>query len=160
MRRRSPFRTACAGLLAVAPLLASAATAPPPKAVVTAGYADLTPFSKRIQFQCKGTYGFDTFTVPAGQRLVIDYIAADVAIYQSGSALLYVNTTVNGEFSQISLPLTMQGPTDGSIYYRFLAHERLALYADAGTQVSAEVENSVGFCYGGVQFSGHLVPVN
>ena len=93
--QRSVFRrfaTIAAAAVAACVLVNSASAATLPKAAVTAGYDDLAPFSQRLDIVLSGGFGNGTFTVPAGMRLVIDYISADVGCAVGGNVLFDVAT--------------------------------------------------------------------
>ena len=109
--QRSMFRRSAtfAAAIAACVLAASASAATLPKAAVTAGYDDLAPFSQRLDITLSGGFGNGTFTVPAGVRLVIDYISADVGCAVNGSVLFDVATYLNGNEVESHLPVVNNG---------------------------------------------------
>ena len=136
---------------------ASAATLP--KAAVTAGYDDLAPFSQRLDIVLSSGFGNGTFTVPAGVRLVIDYISADLACVPGGSMLFDVATYLNGAEVEFHLPVFPNGVILGQQV--FSVSSPVHIYADPGSTVTiALLGPSTGNAGSIVGVYGHLVPVN
>ena len=148
---------AIAGSLAALSAPASAVTLP--KAAVTAGYDDLAPFSQRLDIVLSSGFGSGTFTVPAGVRLVIDYISADLACAPGGSMLFDVATYLNGAEVESHLPLFNNGVVLGQQVFSVSATTRI--YADPNTTVTiALLGPSTGSGGSIVGVYGHFVPVN
>lgn len=141
------------GALAVWPTVASAAL---PKAAVVAGYDDLAPFSIRLDITLVNGYGLGTFTVPAGQRLVIDYVSANAAVAPGGNVSFVLATTFNGSEVEAHLPAVSQGVVLTSTVYAISAPMRV--YADPGSTVTVAILSSspTGGSITGVY--GHFVP--
>ena len=137
--------------------LASAATLP--KAAVTAGYDDLAPFSQRLDIVLSSGFGQGTFTVPAGVRLVIDYISADLACNPGGSMLFDVATYLNGAEVESHLPLFNNGVVLGQQV--FSVSSMTHIYADPNSVVTiALLGPATGSAGSIVGVYGHFVPVN
>ena len=148
---------AIAGSLAALSAPASAVTLP--KAAVTAGYDDLAPFSQRLDIVLSSGFGSGTFTVPAGVRLVIDYISADLACAPGGSMLFDVATYLNGAEVESHLPLFNNGVVLGQQVFSVSSMTRI--YADPNTTVTiALLGPSSGSAGSIVGVYGHFVPVN
>ena len=148
---------AIAGSLAALSAPASAATLP--KAAVTAGYDDLAPFSQRLDIVLSSGFGSGTFTVPAGVRLVIDYISADLACAPGGSMLFDVATYLNGAEVESHLPLFNNGVVLGQQVFSVSSMTRI--YADPNTTVTIALLGPTSGSAGSiVGVYGHLVPVN
>ena len=148
--------------LAAVVLAASSMSAPAvtlPKAAVTAGYDDLAPFSQRLDITMSGGFGSGTFTVPAGVRLVIDYISADIGCAPGGNVLFDVATYLNGNEVESHLPVFNNGVILGQQVYSVSAQTHI--YADPGSVVTiALLGPSTG---GGGSITGvygHYVPAN
>ena len=148
---------AIAGSLAALSAPASAATLP--RAAVTAGYDDLAPFSQRLDIVLSSGFGSGTFTVPAGVRLVIDYISADLACAPGGSMLFDVATYLNGAEVESHLPLFNNGVVLGQQVFSVSSMTRI--YADPNTTVTIALLGPTSGSAGSiVGVYGHLVPVN
>ncbi len=154
--RRSMILAAAVGAFAL-PALSGAATLP--KAATTAGYDDLAPFSQRLDIVLSGGFGQGTFTVPAGVRLVIDYISADLACNPGGSMLFDVATYLNGAEVESHLPVFNNGVILGQQVFSVSATTHI--YADPNTVVTiALLGPSTGSGGSITGVYGHLVPVN
>ena len=130
-----------------------------PKAAVTAGYDDLAPFSQRLDIVLSGGFGQGTFTVPAGVRLVIDYISADLACSPGGSMLFDVATYLNGAEVESHLPVFPNGVLLGQQV--FSVSSQTHIYADPNTTVTiALLGPTTGSGGSIVGVYGHFVPVN
>lgn len=142
-------------ILGLCVLMAGAAFAAKPALV--ASYGDLTPFSKRLDITFASGTGNGTFTVPAGQLLVIDYISADVGVAPGGNVLFDVATFLAGNEVESHLPMTSQGTILGQLVYT--TSSPVHIYADPLSTVTIAflVSPSGG---GGaiVGIYGHLVP--
>ncbi len=154
---RTAIRPALVATLAACALSASAVTLP--KAAVTAGYEDLAPFSQRLDIAMNSGFGNGTFTVPAGVRLVIDYISADIGCAVGGNVLFDVATYLNGAEVESHLPVFNNGVILGQQVYSVSAPTRI--YADPGSTVTIAL---LGPSSGGggsiVGVYGHYVPAN
>ena len=154
--RRSTIHAAAVAACAFA-TAASAATLP--KAAVTAGYDDLAPFSQRLDIVLSSGFGNGTFTVPAGSRLVIDYISADVGCAVGGNVLFDVATYLNGAEVESHLPVFPNGVILGQQV--FSVSSPTHIYADPNSTVTIALlgpSSGAGGAIVGVY--GHLVPVN
>ena len=130
-----------------------------PKAAVTAGYDDLAPFSQRLDIVLSSGFGNGTFTVPAGVRLVIDYISADVACAVGGSVLFDVATYLNGAEVESHLPVFPNGVVLGQQV--FSVSSQTHIYADPLSTVTIAILGpSSGSAGSIVGVYGHFVPVN
>ena len=96
------LRSTILAAIAACAFVTSASAATLPKAAITAGYDDLAPFSQRLDIVLSSGFGNGTFTVPAGVRLVIDYISADIGCAPGGSVLFDVATYLNG--AEVEVP--------------------------------------------------------
>lgn len=151
--------TILATALAACALATSVSAATLPKAAVTAGYDELAPFSKRLDIAVSNGFGSGTFTVPAGVRLVIDYISADLACAPGGSMLFDVATYLNGEEVESHLPVFNNGVILGQQVYSVSAQTHI--YADPNTVVTIALLSSTTGSGGSITgVYGHYVPVN
>ena len=158
---RSVNSAALGALVVAAALLAPHAPAhatPLPKAAVTAGYDDLAPFSQRLDITMSSGFGNGTFTVPAGVRLVIDYISADIGYNVGGSVLFDVATYLNGAEVESHLPVIPNGVILGQQVWSVSSQTRV--YADPLSTVTIALLGS-GTGSGGaiVGVYGHFVPM-
>ena len=153
------LRSAILAAIAASAFATSASAATLPKAAVTAGYDDLAPFSQRLDIVLSSGFGQGTFTVPAGVRLVIDYISADLACNPGGSMLFDVATYLNGAEVESHLPLSNNGVVLGQQV--FSVSEMTHIYADPNSTVTiALLGPSTGSGGSIVGVYGHFVPVN
>jgi hypothetical protein len=153
------IRSALVAALAACALATSASAVTLPKAAVTAGYDDLAPFSQRLDISLASGYGVGTFTVPAGVRLVIDYVSADIGSASGSSVLFDVATSLNGAQVESHLPVFSNGVILGQQVWSVSSMTRI--YADPGSTVTIALlssSNGTGGSIVGVY--GHLVPVN
>ena len=158
---RSVFRRSSilAAAIAAFALAGSASAVTLPKAAVTAGYDDLAPFSQRLDIVLSSGFGSGTFTVPAGSRLVIDYISADIGCAVGGSVLFDVATYLNGAEVESHLPVFPNGVILGQQV--FSVSSPTHIYADPGSVVTiALLGPTTGSAGSIVGVYGHLVPVN
>ena len=150
--------TILAAAIAACAFATSSSAATLPKAAVTAGYDDIAPFSQRLDIVITGGFGNGTFTVPAGVRLVIDYISADVACAVGGNVLFDVATYLNGAEVESHLPVFPNGVVLGQQVFSVSAQTHI--YADPLSTVTIALlgPNTGG---GGsiVGVYGHYVPV-
>ncbi len=151
---RSILLAAAIGACAVTP---PAAAITLPKAAPTAGYDDLAPFSQRLDIVMTSGFGQGTFVVPAGVRLVIDYISADTACAVGGNMLFDVATYLNGAEVEAHLPLMPNGVILGQQV--FSASSPMRMYADPNSTVTiALLGPSSGSGGAIVGVFGHYVP--
>ena len=158
---RSVFRRSSilAAAIAAGAFATAASAATLPKAAVTAGYDDLAPFSQRLDITMSSGYGQGTFTVPAGVRLVIDYISADLACNPGGSMLFDVATYLNGAEVESHLPVFNNGVILGQQVFSVSATTHI--YADPNTTVTIALLGPTTGSGGSITgVYGHLVPVN
>jgi len=117
----------------------------------------------------------DFYTVPAGKRLVIEYVSMSTCTLIGGSAQLSITTTVGGgsatHFVNTAPPATGPGTTAFACNFPGASSttavgQQVRLYADAGTIVFVEgdrANNSIGQISGVESFafsiSGYLVDV-
>ena len=153
------FRSTILAAVAACAFATSASAVTLPKAAVTAGYDDLAPFSQRLDITLSSGFGSGTFTVPAGVRLVIDYISADLACNPGGSMLFDVATYLNGNEVESHLPLFNNGVVLGQQVFSVSSPTRI--YADPNSVVTiALLGPSTGSAGSIVGVYGHFVPVN
>ncbi len=158
---RSVFRrsSVLAAAMAACAFATGASAATLPKAAVTAGYDDLAPFSQRLDIVLSSGFGNGTFTVPAGVRLVIDYISADIGCAIGGNVLFDVATYLNGAEVESHLPVFPNGVVLGQQVYSVSSPVRI--YADPNSTVTiALLGPNTGSAGSIVGIYGHLVPVN
>ena len=158
MQRSAFHRSAVFAASLVACLAATSALAVTlPKAAVTAGYDDLAPFSQRLDVTVSNGFGSGTFTVPAGVRLVIDYISADIGVPVGGNVLFDVATYLNGNEVESHLPVFANGVILGQQVFSVSSPVRI--YADPNSTVTIALLAS-GSGSGGsiVGVYGHFVP--
>jgi hypothetical protein len=136
--------------------LSSPASAALPKAAVVAGYDDLAPFSQRMDIVCSANRGVGTLTVPAGQRLVVDYISADVAVDIGGTALFDVVSYLNGAEVESHLPMHLNGTLLGQSV--FSVSEKTRIYADSLSTFEIAILSSTPSCGSIVGVYGHYIP--
>ena len=152
------LRSAILAAVAASAFATSASAATLPKAAVTAGYDDLAPFSQRLDIVLTSGFGSGTFTVPAGVRLVIDYISADIGCAVGGSVLFDVATYLNGAEVESHLPVFPNGVILGQQV--FSVSSMTHIYADPNSTVTiALLGPSSGSAGSIVGVYGHFVPV-
>jgi hypothetical protein len=159
--RRSIFRRSAtfAAAIAACVLATSASAVTLPKAAITEGFDDYAPFSQRLDIVLSGGFGQGTFTVPAGVRLVIDYISADLACNPGGSMLFDVATTFNGAEVESHLPLFNNGVILGQQVFSVSSMTRI--YADPNSVVTIALLGPTTGGGGSITgVYGHFVPVN
>jgi hypothetical protein len=104
----------------------------------------------------QGTNG-QSFTVPAGKRLVIEFVSATVALERGLLVDAVVTTTVNGIEGKHHFIPTMVGAAWG-FQYSYLISMETRLYADPGTKVEfALTDNYTGNGGSWGTISGYLV---
>ena len=109
-----------------------------------------------------GSFGIQAsfYTVPAGKRLVVEYVAAfvDVPPGQRASSIT-VASHVHGSYAQFYVPLAATGPYNVSD--RFGVGQVTKIYADPGTSLDYGFDRSAGAgsATAFISMSGHLVNV-
>jgi len=152
-RLLSTFVAACSLAALSAPAVAAL-----PKAAVVASYADLAPFSQRLDITLSNGFGSGTFTVPVGQRLVIDYISADIGVAVGGTVLFDVATYLNGNEVEAHLPVAPNGVILGQQVYSVSQMTRI--YADSGSIVTIAILGANTASGGSiVGVYGHFIPL-
>lgn len=124
--------------------------------------------SKPIQFQATVNVGYDAkhtpvtstaYTVPAGERLVIEYVAVDfVEAYQNDETILasFRTGAASSPGPRFFIPLTYEGTTDS---FHLVGAQQTRVYANPGDVVTAEaapldvIQNTSAT----FSFSGYLV---
>jgi hypothetical protein len=106
--------------------------------------------------------GSASFTVPSGQRLIIDYIAGNVCLPVGQKAIFDVDVQVGTTPVVYVLPAIPQGTFNsfgGGPCDNFAVSQQVRIYADPDTTVSLAVvrSDSTGSTFSGLAVSGHLV---
>lgn len=137
-------------------------TAASPLAVVSDTTA-LDPFQVELDFSIAdgSAGGNDSFTVPAGKRLVIDYASASISLPQ-GQRIDFIQVLTGsaaGPTVIVGHYLTPVFVTDDNTNSEFAASQELRLYADPSTTVEVKfARNSLtGPGSASITISGHLV---
>ena len=120
------------------------------------------PFETRVDLFLGAGSPFDnfSFSVPAGKRLVVEFVSASVGLASGQTPLLSANAQ-NGALG-FPIPLTLQGVGNGNAFYR--GATPVLDFAPAGAYlVSLERQNPAGGALSGtssgfVYISGYLVP--
>ena len=101
-----------------------------------------------------------SFTVPAGQHLVIEHVSALVVV-PAGQRVMFanINTFAGGSLVFHHLRAESTGASSATPGEGFVTSESLRLYADPGTQVlfAANRSDAVGTGFMNVSVSGYLV---
>ena len=119
--QRSTILSAIVSACALA-MLSTPATAALPKAALTEGYDELATFSQRLDMTCSGNYASSTIAVPAGERLVVDYVSADVEVLPIGAIPLFDVATINNNAEvEAHLPMQLLGTIFGQSNYALSA---------------------------------------
>jgi hypothetical protein len=106
---------------------------------------------------CSGNYVASTIAVPAGERLVIDYVSADVESMPIGSVSLFdVATIDNGGEVEAHLPLQPLGTIFGQSNYALSAP--MKVFADPASTVTISMLTTGTSCDGTIGVYGHYVP--
>jgi hypothetical protein len=116
------------------------------------------PFQQKMNFNLADGFSevcMPIATVPAGKRLVIEYVSAKVNI-PGGQKLRALNvfTNLNGDFAYHFLV-----PTPTGAFNEYVAGQQVRLYADPNTQVNICASRDTGDGIAPVQatISGYLV---
>jgi hypothetical protein len=95
---------------------------------------DLQPFGIRLDVSLPSGYGQQSFSVPTGKRLIIDYVSG-FGIVPTGAAVEpIVQTYVNGTECESRLPMIYQGPYFGRDSLTTSCPTKI--YADPGSTVT------------------------
>jgi hypothetical protein len=153
-------RGMAAGLVGVAALVAALASAPRhASAQSPADPAALNAVARSTtsDWGAATAGGFNMYTVPAGKRLVIENVSAQMRVLAGAFAVVSVHTTVGGNQAQAEVALAPQGTFGRES--RFAATQNMRLYADPGTTVAISYARSVADTTGKLTlgFSGYLV---
>jgi hypothetical protein len=122
------------------------------------------PFQAGTSFTQSGTNVslVNIATVPAGHRLVIEFVSASGQVPLGQHVeLIHINTSTDPFGGATHDLLVNEQPPAVSGDALFRASQQVKLYANAGTQVKALFRRSsiLGDAAFGVTISGHLVPV-
>jgi hypothetical protein len=99
-----------------------------------------TPFSVAFDLRlAKGTAS-QSFQVPPGARLVIDYVSADGSLTSSGSVLFDLVTVSHGQEMQAHMPMMSVNMLGGSAI--FALSNKLTLDADGGSKVTLSLRSA------------------
>jgi hypothetical protein len=98
------------------------------------------PFQRELQITIPaGSNGAaETFTVPAGKRLVIEYIAATVAVFPGQKGSLRITNTAGGTLASYDLHLEDEG-VGFTGFAIFRVSQQIRIYADPGSTVTVVV---------------------
>jgi len=113
------------------------------------------PFQRQLGFEVTEFGGFSSFTVPAGKRLVIEYVSAS-GVVPSGDSMQYL--VVTGEVQNF-IPVAQQASAPGVVFC--VAGLQTRLYAEPGTSVTlgALRTGSTGTSSANISISGYLVDI-
>jgi hypothetical protein len=98
------------------------------------------PFQRELQIAIPaGSNGAsETFTVPAGKRLVLEYIAATVAVFPGQKGSLRITNTAGGTLASYDLHLEDEG-VGFTGFAIFRVSQQIRIYADPGSTVTVVV---------------------
>lgn len=136
--------------------------APPasPIPVASDEFAGKTPVQVFKHYEPLGFDLFTTlYTVPAGKRLVIEYVTINTDIPINSGAFAFITTQVGSTTARFYVPTSFQSLFNGGTTAIFEGQQITRLYADAGTAVGYEVHRSTGAgpAENEISFSGYLV---
>ncbi len=99
------------------------------------------------------------YTVPAGKRLVVEYVSTYMVIPVGSGAFANITTEVGGTTARHYLPMTEQTTYDAGTTEVSVGQQLTRLYADPGTTVVYEVHRNTGSLNTEteISFSGYLV---
>jgi hypothetical protein len=147
---------AAAGIL----LLAGVLTLVGPKRVMAAlGYTPvrdvtnpaLQPFQIAVSFSGNSNFGTNSFTVPAGKRLVIEYVS--VAMFNNGSGTVLIGPAPLSSLPSVSIPFR-----DPGIRGVYTGGQEVRFYGEPGQTLGVRVDfDTFGLFGGEVTIVGHLV---
>lgn len=155
--------------MVIFPAFAAAASAPKSTEIVNDASQPVPVYqvTDKQPFQWGDTVDFDptqlggsvSFTVPAGMRLVIEYVSGNAGIDIGDLVAFSVWTTVNGVFTKHEIAPTAVGPA-GGFAKGYIANQSLVLYADPETVVTVYAGDTLGGRAAmHASISGYLVPV-
>jgi hypothetical protein len=106
--------------------------------------------------------GSASFTVPNGQRLIIEFIGGNVCLTVGQKAIFAVDVQVGGAQPEYALPAIAEGTFNGfggGPCDNFAVSQQVRIYADPGTIVTLAVvrSESTGSASSGLAVSGHMV---
>jgi hypothetical protein len=163
MKRFKAHILAAVGLL----ILAAVIAAMTPKRVLAAlGYTPvfdisnpaLQPFSHEFHISFpNGSVGTDTFTVPAGKRLVIETVTGAAFLSPGVNVDFAMDVALNGAFVRYNFQSASAG-----VFFNLERHHTahaVRIYADPGTTIRAIVQKSNSSTAGGgnISIAGHFV---
>ena len=101
----------------------------------------------------------NTFQVPAGKRLVIEWISASQFVPQDAGGSFGITTQVGGEQAFHALATFASATTDGNV--NFTASQVTRIYADPDSVIHVNGSRSInqGSQFGAFVFSGYLEDV-
>jgi hypothetical protein len=109
------------------------------------------------------------YTVPAGKRLVIEYVSAEACLLPGVAALFSISTSVGGQYVTHYLPGTPPANSPGSVQFGcnaspssfVTAGAQVRIYADAGTTIQGEAARNpvTGVINADLAISGYLIDV-
>jgi hypothetical protein len=119
------------------------------------------PIQQLFNFSFDPTQGTNgqSFVVPAGKRLVIEYVSAAIALEMGLIVDAVVTTTVNGIEGGHHLIPTSMGPAWG-FPLSYLISKEIRVYADPGTKVQFSITDNLtgnGGAWGTI--SGYLITI-
>lgn len=148
----------------LAPRATSAGGAVPVQVTGTVGTVRLDdpdgqPFGIRIDANLPGGYSAQNFTVPAGKRLVIDYISGETGAPSGAHVDLIVATYINGQECELHLPMIAQGIFSGRD--TFTTSNAVKIYADSGSTVtlSGSANSTTAGSFMTISIYGHYINV-
>lgn len=144
------FTSASAWALGSTPVtVVNPATSPVP--TTDANEPALQPFQATLfPHSSTSNEATDTFTVPAGKRLVIEYYSGQPQDLSGGADGMVLTTTAGGTFAQYIVYVNANTTNQ--------VNQTTRIYADPGSTVEAFAFNAnASSCAGFVTVSGHLV---
>lgn len=157
MKRLQSYFLAAAGTLMLALFLAS--VGPQPAMAVKTKELEVrdvdhparSPFQIAVSFSGNSNFGLGSFQVPAGKRLVIEYVS--VAMYNNGSGTVIIGPAPLSSLPSISIPFR-----DPGIRGVHTGGKEVLFYGEPGTTLGIRVDfDTVGLFGGEVTIVGHLV---
>jgi hypothetical protein len=121
------------------------------------------PADTAVQFNLFDDCDSDTYTVPAGNRLVIEYVssyATGFAGNENAALIMHIVTHVNGSVVSQILPMSREVIDNGGNPFVLLqGGAPMVAYADSGTDVCWNTAFLSGgpISIKGINFTGHLV---
>jgi len=117
------------------------------------------PFQQPFNFSFDHTQGTNgqSFIVPAGKRLIIEFVSGSVALERGAVVDVVVTTTVDGIEGGHHLIPTSMGPAWG-LPLSYLISTAMHVYADPGTKVQFSITDNLtgnGGSWGTI--SGYLI---